>query len=286
MVIAESGQAGRAFVTPALRERLLAGVETTGEAVMAIYRRPFDVETKADDSPVTEADLCAHHALLELLDEVTPAVPVLSEESEAVPYAIRRAWRRYWLVDPLDGTKEFIRRSGDFTLNVALIEDGVPTFGIVHAPTLGVSWFGQLGEGAWRREGVETHTIGVRALPDPDREPWCVMGSRSHGLSALAAFMERLPRHALVSRGSSLKLCLVAEGVADLYPRFGPTSEWDTAAGQAVVTAAGGEVLDARTLMPLRCNYQASLLNPAFIACGERDSRWEQALAASLEEVD
>lgn len=275
---------GQGFVTPEARERLLAGVEAAGEAVMAIYWRPFDVATKADDSPVTEADLCAHHALVELLGEVTPAVPVLSEESEAVPYATRRTWRRYWLVDPLDGTKEFIRRSGDFTLNVALIEDGVPTFGIVHAPTLGVSWFGQLGEGAWRREAGETRAIGVRTLPDPDREPWHVMGSRSHGLSVLAGFLERLPRHELVSRGSSLKLCLVAEGVADLYPRFGPTSEWDTAAAQAVVTAAGGEVLDARTLTPLRCNRQASLLNPAFIACGERDSRWQRALAESLDE--
>ncbi|GEK71783.1 MULTISPECIES: 3'(2'),5'-bisphosphate nucleotidase CysQ [Halomonas] len=285
MVSAAAGERG-AFVTPAARERLLAGVEAAGEAVMAIYRRPFDVETKADDSPVTEADLCAHHALVDLLGEVTPAVPVLSEESEAVPYATRRTWQRYWLVDPLDGTKEFIRRSGDFTLNVALIEDGVPTFGIVHAPTLGVSWFGQLGEGAWRREAGETRAIGVRPLPDPAFEAWRVMGSRSHGLSALASFLERLPCHALVSRGSSLKLCLVAEGSADLYPRFGPTSEWDTAAAQAVVTAAGGQVLDAGSLKPLRCNRHDSLLNPAFIACGERDPRWERALAESLVEGD
>ncbi len=275
---------GHAFVTAACRERLLAGVEAAGEAVLTIYRRAFSVETKADDSPVTEADLCAHHALVELLGEVTPEVPVLSEESEAVPFATRRAWRRYWLVDPLDGTKEFIKGSGDFTLNLALVEDGVPVFGIVHAPTLGVSWFGQVGEGAWRREGGGERAIGVRGLPDPGREPWRVMGSRSHGLSALAAFCARLPRHELVSRGSSLKLCLVAEGAADLYPRFGPTSEWDTAAAQAVVTAAGGEVLDARRLTPLRCNQQASLLNPPFIACGERDPRWERALAESHDE--
>ncbi|WP_240724515.1 3'(2'),5'-bisphosphate nucleotidase CysQ [Halomonas borealis] len=270
-------------MTAKRRDRLLAGVEAAGEAVLSIYRRPFSIATKADDSPLTEADICAHHALIDLLGEVTPALPVLSEESEAIPYAIRRAWRRYWLVDPLDGTKEFIKGSGDFTLNLALIEDGVPVFGIVHAPVLGVSWLGQVGQGACRHEEGIARAIGVRDLPDPALEPWRIMGSRSHGLSALSAFRAGLPRHELVARGSSLKLCLVAEGAADLYPRFGPTCEWDTAAAQAVVTAAGGQVLDARHLMPLRCNRQASLLNPDFIVCGERDKRWERALVDGLD---
>lgn len=271
-----------AFVTPSLRRRLMEGLHAAGREVLAIYRRPFAVETKDDDSPLTEADLAAHHALLALLAAVAPGVPVLSEESETVPFATRRRWHRYWLVDPLDGTKEFIRKSDEFTLNVALVEDGVPVFGIVHAPVLGLSWHGQVGEGAWRWENGRERGIRVRSLPDPARKPWRVVGSRSHGREALEAFCRRLPPHERVSRGSSLKLCLVAEGAADLYPRFGPTCEWDTAAGQAVVTAAGGEVLDMRTLRPLRCNRQASLLNPSFIACGARDRRWEEALAACL----
>ncbi|RTR05147.1 3'(2'),5'-bisphosphate nucleotidase [Halomonas nitroreducens] len=265
-----------------MRRRLREGVHAAGREVLAIYRRPFAVETKADDSPLTEADLAAHHALLALLEAVAPGVPVLSEESEALPFATRRGWRRYWLVDPLDGTKEFIRKSDEFTLNVALVEEGVPVFGIVHAPVLGVSWYGQAGQGARRWEGGQERAIRVRALPDPERTPWRVVGSRSHGREALAGFCRRLPPHELVTRGSSLKLCLVAEGTADLYPRFGPTCEWDTAAAQAVVTAAGGEVLDMRTLSPLRCNRQASLLNPSFIVCGVRDRRWEAALAACL----
>ncbi|MFG6177343.1 3'(2'),5'-bisphosphate nucleotidase CysQ [Halomonas sp. THAF12] len=284
MVISDQS-AGGVFVAPELRERLLAGVETIGESVLTIYRRDFAVETKADDSPVTEADMLAHHALDDLLAELTPGVPVLSEESQVAPYDVRRGWRRYWLVDPLDGTKEFIKRSDDFTLNLALVEGGVPVFGIVHAPALGLSWFGQVGEGAWRREAGEERAIRVRPLPATDEAPWRLVGSRSHGLTALTAFRARLPHHAFISRGSSLKLCLVAEGVVDLYPRFGPTCEWDTAAGQAVVTAAGGEVLAARNLLPLRCNRQASLLNPDFIVCGHRDARWEQALAASLAEA-
>ncbi|MDR5858468.1 3'(2'),5'-bisphosphate nucleotidase CysQ [Halomonas eurihalina] len=265
-----------------MRDRLLAGVEVAGREVLEIYNRTFHVETKEDDSPLTEADMASHHALVALLESVAPGVPVLSEESGEISYETRRDWARYWLIDPLDGTKEFIKKNGEFTLNVALVENGDPVFGIVHAPVLDTTWYGQVGQGAWKVEQGASSRIQVRALPREGGDPWKVVGSRSHGAEAFEAFCAGLPQHERVSMGSSLKLCLVAEGQADLYPRLAPTSEWDTAAAQAVVVAAGGEVLDAETLEPLRCNQQDSVLNPFFIVCGERDQRWTDALSASL----
>jgi 3'(2'), 5'-bisphosphate nucleotidase len=270
------------FVTPEMRTRLLEGVHAAGREVLAIYQRDFAVETKADASPLTEADMASHHALVALLDSVSPEVPILSEESDEIPFETRRAWNRYWLIDPLDGTKEFINKNGEFTLNVALIEDGVPVFGIVHAPVLEATWVGQAGQGAFKLTGNAKTPLRVRALPDPEAEPWKVVGSRRHGAESFEAFCAALPAHERVSLGSSLKLCLVAEGQADLYPRLAPTSEWDTAAAQAVVTAAGGEVLNAHRLEPLRCNQQESVLNPFFIVCGQRDVRWESALKGCL----
>lgn len=270
------------FVTDDMRDRLLAGVDAAGREVLEIYNRSFQVETKEDDSPLTEADTAAHHALVALLESVAPGVPVLSEESGEIPYDTRRAWGRYWLVDPLDGTKEFIKKNGEFTLNVALVESGDPIFGIVHAPVLDTTWIGQVGQGASKIEKGVSDPIQVRALPEAGVEPWKVVGSRSHGTETFEAFCAGLPAHERVSMGSSLKLCLVAEGHADLYPRLAPTCEWDTAAAQAVVVAAGGQVLNAETLEPLRCNQQDSVLNPFFIVCGERDQRWTDALSASL----
>ena len=266
-----------------LHKRLLEGVREAGRLVLEIYQHDFEVETKADDSPLTEADMTSHHALVNLLMGLTPDIPILSEESGEIPFATRRAWDRYWLIDPLDGTKEFVKRSGEFTLNVALVENGIPVFGIVHAPVLDTSWWGGQGAGAWKQEGDQQPiAISVRSLPDPEQAPWYIVGSRSHGAVEFETFCARLPYNECVSMGSSLKLCLVAEGKADLYPRLAPTCEWDTAAAQAVVIAAGGEVLDAQTLEPLRCNQQDSLLNPFFIVCGQRDERWETALRASL----
>ncbi len=275
------------FVTDDLRARLIEGVHGAGRQVLAIYERDFEVETKGDQSPLTEADMASHHALVALLQAATPEVPILSEESGEIPFETRQGWDRYWLIDPLDGTKEFIKKNGEFTLNVALIEDGVPVFGIVHAPAVGeeggTTWIGQQGQGAWKQETTGSlEAISVRSLPDVEQDAWKIVGSRSHGSDEFEAFCSRLPDHERVSMGSSLKLCLVAEGAADLYPRLAPTCEWDTAAAQAVVTAAGGEVLNAHTLAPLRCNQQDSVLNPLFIVCGQRDARWEQALTASL----
>lgn len=272
-------------LTDELRERLISGVVAAGHQVMAIYHRDFDVQTKDDKSPLTEADMASHHALLALLNVLFPDVPVLSEESDPVDYETRQHWQRYWLVDPIDGTKEFIKRNDEFTLNLALVEDGVPVFGIVHAPALGetgITWWGEVGIGAFKCEDGKQESIAVRRLPNPDHEPWRVAGSRSHGQRKLEAFCAALPTNSRIPMGSSLKFCLVAEGSADLYPRLAPTSEWDTAAAQAVVVAAGGEVLEARSLQPLRYNQHASLLNPFFIVCTQRDEKWQQALATAL----
>lgn len=269
-------------VTNEMRTRLIEGVHTAGREVLAIYAQDFAVETKDDNSPLTEADMASHHALVALLEKWAPDVPILSEESTDIPYSIRQGWERYWLIDPLDGTKEFISKNGEFTLNVALIEQGVPVFGIVHAPVLATTWVGQVGGEAFKiAQGIYSD-IRVRELPAPDEAPWKVVGSRRHGTEIFEAFCAALPAHECISMGSSIKLCLVAEGAADLYPRLAPTSEWDTAAAQAVVTAAGGEVLNALTLEPLRCNQQESVLNPFFIVCGRRDPRWENALRNSL----
>lgn len=265
----------------ALCSRLREGVEAAGRNVLVIYERDFTVETKADDSPLTEADLVANRLLIALLQEVSPDVPILSEESAMVPYSVRRAWDRYWLIDPIDGTKEFINRNGEFTLNVALIERGVPIFGIVHAPVLASTWWGGRIGGAWKRQGDQTSAIHVRDLPNPEHAPWKIVGSRLHGAAAFETFCQYLPRHERVSMGSSLKLCLVAEGKADLYPRLAPTSEWDTAAAHAIVLAAGGEVANAATLEPLRYNGRESLVNPDFVVYAKRDPRWEYALSQS-----
>lgn len=267
------------FIDVPLCEALVRGVVEAGNAILEVYEGDISVETKEDDSPLTQADLASHHLLVAMLQRQTPEIPILSEESDDIPYAVRRSWHRYWLLDPLDGTKEFIQRSGEFTVNVALIEQGVPVFGIVHAPVLGTTWYGQQGKGAFKLTGNNSTPIHVRGLANPEQTPWTVVGSRLHGARELEEFCKWLPAHRLISMGSSLKLCLVAEGTADLYPRLAPTSEWDTAAAQAVITAAGGEVLSAETLEPLLCNQHESVLNPSFIACNQRDPRWVAALS-------
>lgn len=273
------------FIDEVTRKHLVSGVHDAGRKVMSVYEQDFGVEFKADESPLTLADTAAHQALTALLEESTPQTPILSEESAEVPWSVRKEWSRYWLIDPLDGTKEFIKKNGEFTLNVALVEHGVPVFGIVCAPALERTWIGQSGHGAWRIDGLvdsEAVSLSVRPLPAPGSEPWMIVGSRSHGSEEFESFAAKLPPHERVSMGSSIKLCLVAEGKADLYPRLAPTSEWDTAAAQAVVAAAGGTVLNAHTLEPLLCNQQESVLNPFFIVAAERSPVWEEALTSTL----
>jgi 3'(2'), 5'-bisphosphate nucleotidase len=265
--------------TPATLTALLAPVialsRRAGDAIIAIYDSGFNVEHKEDRSPLTEADMAAHEILVAGLRELTPELPVLSEESAAIPFEERAGWRRYWLVDPLDGTREFVKRNGEFTVNVALIDDHRPVLGVIVAPVTGVCYYACSGHGAWREEpGRPPVAIRVRPL-DPGHV--IVAGSRSHAGSRLGAFLDRLGSHELVSMGSSLKSCLVAEGRADLYVRLGPTSEWDTAAAQCIVEEAGGSITDTG-MQPLRYNTKASLLNPDFFVSGQRGHDWSRHL--------
>jgi 3'(2'), 5'-bisphosphate nucleotidase len=256
-------------------DALLQLASQAGQAILEIYQRDFEVQHKEDESPLTEADLASHRTILAGLNALTPDIPVLSEESAALPYETRRQWQRYWLVDPLDGTREFVKRNGEFTVNIALIEGGRPVLGVVHVPVSGVSYFGQAGAGAFRQEADGSRqAISVTPRCQP---PMRVVGSRSHAGESLQRFLDKVGEHEIVSMGSSLKLCLVADGSADVYPRLGPTSEWDTAAAQAVVEAAGGQVTDTE-LKPLRYNQKESLLNPHFLVFGDKDIDWGQYL--------
>lgn len=246
---------------------------TAGDKIMEIYDRDFKIESKQDNSPLTEADLASHHCIVDGLQVLTPDIPVLSEESSADELTDRISWKKYWLIDPLDGTKEFIKKNGEFTVNIALIENGIAVLGVVYAPALGVLYYGD-GDGAFKVENDLTTKISVKALPKND-EIWGVVGSRSHQSTEFLDFVKNIKNHNIVSMGSSLKICLVAEGKADLYPRLGLTSEWDTAAAHAVVAAAGGLLLKHPELTPLIYNTNAdTLLNPFFIVCAKVSDTW------------
>ncbi len=242
-----------------------------GQEILEVYHAGEAATSyKADTSPLTVADLRAHRLIMDSLLRLTPEIPVLSEESAAIPFAQRRGWSRYWLVDPLDGTKEFLSRNGQFTVNIALVEGHAPRLGVVHVPVSETSYQGVPDVGAWRVHGEGATPIRVSPC---SATPVRVVGSRSHRGDSLDGFLARLARYELLPMGSSLKFCLVAEGSADVYPRLGPTSEWDTAAAHAVVLGAGGSV---RTLegAPLRYNTREALLNPFFVASGPQDHDW------------
>lgn len=245
-----------------------------GAAIMQIYSQDFAVEHKDDRSPLTAADLASHHLIVDGLRRLTPELPVLSEESASIAWEERRAWTRYWLVDPLDGTREFVKKNGEFTVNIALVENGESVFGVVYAPALEELHYGIRGVGAFVRDGSEDVPILSRRPASP---PLRVAASRSHLDERTAAAMRRMGEVESQGLGSSLKFCRIAEGRMDVYPRFGPTSEWDTAAAQCVLEAAGGAVLtlDGK---PLRYNHKESLLNPDFIALGDAGLPWKDWL--------
>ena len=241
---------------------LMPIVDRAGAAIMRIYDSGFTVQRKEDNSPLTLADLESQRVIIEGLTAVAPEIPILSEESAQAPWDERKTWRRLWVVDPLDGTREFVKRNGEFTVNIALVQDHEPVLGVVAAPALGLLYWGASGVGAFsRHRGAAEVPIHVSRPTSPLR----VVGSRSHASPETAGYLARVGPHAMTGIGSSLKFCLVAEGKADLYPRFGPTSEWDTAAGQALLEAAGGRVtrLDGHRL---RYNCRASVINGDFLA--------------------
>lgn len=256
-----------------LREAVIAVAQAAATRILEVYQRPFVVDHKADQSPLTAADLAAHHCIVDGLTRLTPDIPVLSEESKQLPAAERLRWSRLWLVDPLDGTREFVKRNGEFSVNIALIEHGVATWGVVQAPTTGSVWHGGDGLGTFKRgdDGID-QPLHVRS---PATAPLRVAASRSHRDQRTATFIERMGQVEPVGLGSSLKFCRLAEGAIDVYPRFGPTCEWDTAAGQAVLEGAGGCVVDMQG-KPFRYNQRDTLLNGAFIALGDTALPWRQ----------
>ena len=257
-----------------MRETVIELARSAGAAIMEVYRQDFAVEHKDDRSPLTQADLAAHRLIVAGLEKLTPELPVLSEESASLPWDVRQAWTRYWLVDPLDGTREFVKKNGEFTVNIALIENHEPVFGVVYAPALDELHYGERGRGAFVRMGDEDVALNTRR---PAVSPLRVAASRSHLDERTAALLARLGEIETASMGSSLKFCRIAEARIDLYPRFGLTSEWDTAAAQALVEAAGGVVLTLDG-QPLRYNTKDSLLNPHFIVLGDADLPWQDWL--------
>ena len=262
-----------------LLEGVIKLAHAAGDAILPFWRADVAVTAKADDSPVTAADVAAHHVLLDGLTALDPSIPVLSEEDANIAQSIRAGWTRWWLVDPLDGTKEFIAGSEEFTVNVALIEHGRVVFGVVSMPTSGRCYYGGAGLGAWRADSDVIVPISVRHSP-PAGEALTVVASRRHSSPAqerlLAGLSEQLGELTLVSVGSSLKFCLLAEGAADCYPRLAPTSQWDTAAAQGVLEGASGVVLQLDG-EPFSYPARESLLNESFLALPAQ-APWRKAL--------
>lgn len=254
-----------------LVDPVVALAEQAGHAILEVYSTDFEVQRKADESPLTQADLAAHRCIVAGLERLTPGTPIISEEENLPGFAQRGAWERYWLIDPLDGTREFVNRNGEFTVNIALIDNHRPVFGVVHVPVQTKTYIGCEGYGAELRDGSNpAQAIHVAAR---SARPVRVVGSRSHRGASLDAYLENIGENNMIPMGSSLKFCTVAEGGADIYPRFGPTSEWDTAAAQAVVEQAGGSVvtLDGKSM---KYNTKPDILNPFFLVIGATDRDW------------
>jgi 3'(2'), 5'-bisphosphate nucleotidase len=249
---------------------------TAGNAIMKVYAGEFAVERKDDNSPLTAADLAAHRAIIDGLHVLTPQIPVLSEESAVqASWDERRCWARYWLVDPLDGTREFVKRNGEFTVNIALIHGHEPVLGVVYAPALDEMYWAWRGGHAYVAAKEQSGKVDLRTRRRA--EPLMIAGSRSHADPRLTAALAVLGPHELKPLGSSLKFCRAARAEVDLYIRYGPTSEWDTAAGQCVLEQAGGGVTDLAGAR-LRYNTKESLLNPDFLAFGDMAVDWSGLL--------
>ena len=260
-------QAEAHALLPALQDMAIQA----GQKILQIYERSFNVSSKADGTPLTAADMSSHELIISKLTELTPDIPTLSEESEPLPFETRSRWRRHWLIDPLDGTREFIKRNDEFSVNIALVEDHEPVLGVVHSPVRKISYYACRGYGAYKKEtGCDEIQITTR---NTSVDNVIVVGSRSHASQSLKAFLTRLGRHELIHLGSALKTCLVAEGAADIYPRFGSTYEWDTAAAQCILEEAGGAICDLN-MERLGYNTEPSLENPWFIAFGDPNFDW------------
>ena len=246
-------------------DALIETSKRAGNSIMDVYSTDFDYEIKHDNSPLTIADKISNEIICKDLRKITPGIPILSEENAHIPFIERSLWKTYWLVDPLDGTKEFINRNGDFTVNIALIEDNIARFGLIHAPNFNTTYWGLIGGKAYRQlNNHKPEIIKVSELGEKIR----IVSSRSHPSDKTNMFIKKISNHQIVKTGSSLKFCLIASGEADLYPRFGPTCEWDIAAGHAILESAGGKLLNKDRSIK-RYNLSDSLINDDFIAFGD-----------------
>lgn len=263
----------RSFIEP-----VVALAEDAGRAILEVYATNFEVQSKDDESPLTQADLASNRHIVAGLESLQPRLPIITEEAGLPDFEERRSWERYWLIDPLDGTREFVNRNGEFTVNIALIDNNRPVLGVVHVPVQAKTYIGCEGVGAELRD-ADKEAVSIR-VSAASAAPVRIVGSRSHRGASLDAYLERLGEHRILPMGSSLKFCVIAEGGADLYPRLGPTSEWDTAAAQAVVEQAGGRVvtLDGK---PMTYNEKSDILNPHFFVIGASDRDWLAPLTDS-----
>lgn len=261
----------------ALLDAVIKLAIAAGEKILNVYGTDFHVQQKNDHSPVTEADRLADQTIVAGLKKLAPGIPTLSEEADAPEYSVRAPWKSLWLIDPLDGTREFVKRNGEFTVNIALIEDGNPVLGVVYAPVNDICYYATHGHGAFKKvKHRRPAAIHVKSYRPQTR--MIITGSRSHNTGDdLRHFLARVGPHKYLPMGSALKSCLVAEGAADIYPRFGPTCEWDTAAAQCIVEEAGGKFTDM-TLQPLRYNQRDTLLNPPFLVFGDTSYDWRRLL--------
>ena len=254
-----------------LNEQLISSVveiaKEAGIAITEIYNSDFDYQLKKDLSPITAADNLSHNIITERLKTLTPKIPILSEENCNIPYKIRSQWTQYWLVDPLDGTKEFIKKNGDFTVNIALIDNNKTVFGVIHIPVSNETYWGSKVSGSFCSN--ENNDVKQIYVSDNHHNPIRIVASRSHPSNMLASLLEIIVDYEIIKIGSSIKFCLIASGQADCYPRFGPTSEWDTAAGEAIVRFAGGHLVTANGDL-MSYNLKEDYLNPNFIVSNDK----------------
>lgn len=283
LTLKNTEQSADMSLSPALAQSLTEDALTlarlAGRRILEVYAGEYEVAIKEDETPVTTADMAAHDIIVKGLGELEPNFPVLSEESDFVPFETRHDWPLYWLVDPLDGTREFLRRNGEFSVNIALIAEGRPLLGVIFAPVLDVAYFATRGAGVFKQMGAgECVPIHVRNATDR----LTVATSRCPTVGPnMQHFLDGIGEHDEISMGSALKSCLVAEGAADVYARLGPTGEWDTAAAQCIVEEAGGHITDT-SLRGLRYNCRESLINPPFMVFGDDRVNWQQHLPDTL----
>lgn len=243
-----------------------------GDQVLNIYQSDFTVEYKTDKSPITDADLASQECICQGLRYLTPDLPIISEESVPISFQKRRSWEKYWLIDPLDGTKEFLEKNGEFTINIALIEQHKPCLGVIFVPSMNICYFAKQGLGAYKQAG-ETQPELMLGRAWKEEQPVTVVISRRHGMEELKKFLVQFSSLNLLYCGSALKFCWLAEGLADMYPRFSPTFEWDTAAGQCILNEAGGQVID-KTGKELQYNRSFSLQTSDFLAVADKQYHW------------